>query len=116
MPRRSRKDKTTCPCCGEGRVDRILLSVVDIIVELFGACRISSGYRCRKHNKEVGGSENSAHLYECAVDLVFESDKSKLAAYKVLNKVWDGGLGLYNTHIHLDKMRRRRWQKTTKNS
>lgn len=36
---------------------------------------VSSGYRCSKLNKAVGGAANSDHLYGCAADIHTKSDK-----------------------------------------
>lgn len=30
---------------------------------------VTSGYRCKKHNKEVGGAENSYHMRGMAADI-----------------------------------------------
>lgn len=53
-----------CHCgCGETRIDIRLVKILDDIREHFGnSCIITSGVRCPKHNKEVGGSSTSWHL------------------------------------------------------
>ena len=45
---------------------------------------VSSGYRCIKLNKKVGGVKNSDHLYGCAADIKTTTDK--LAHNK---RLWD---------------------------
>lgn len=61
--------------------------------------KITSGYRCPKHNKDVGGATRSRHAMGDATDI------------KVLNMTPDevandcenfSGLGRYNTFTHLD--------------
>lgn len=53
-----------CHCgCHETRIDIRLVKILDDIREHFGnSCIITSGVRCPKHNKEVGGVSTSWHL------------------------------------------------------
>ena len=80
--------------------------------------RITSGYRCKSHNKEVGGVSNSQHVLGKASDIQV-SDSSPEAIYQVIDTlaeyghVLQGGLGLYNTFTHYDiRKTRARWDKT----
>lgn len=64
---------------------------------------VTSAYRDKEHNKEVGGAPNSRHLYGEAVDIRLPNSAV------LLNKlVWAlavagfTGLGHYSTHIHAD--------------
>jgi len=44
--------------------------------------RITSGYRCHKLNKLVGGSPSSHHVYGCAADIIpISGDTLKLAKW-----------------------------------
>lgn len=62
---------------------------------------ITSGYRCEKHNKAVGGAPRSKHLSGIAVDIiVLPSDR-----FEFLSLATDygfKGIGLAQTFIHLD--------------
>ena len=74
------------------------------------AITINSAYRCKEHNKNVGGSKRSQHLLGKAADIKIKDFTP--------NEVWDivenmltnemlcsfyiGGLGRYNTFTHLD--------------
>lgn len=64
---------------------------------------ITSWYRSPEHNARVGGAKNSRHISGDAVDFYCNHISIK-AIYKALDE-WhgnQGGLGLYNSHIHLD--------------
>lgn len=77
---------------------------------------ITSWYRSSEHNSRIGGAENSRHIYGDAVDFYCRHMKPR-AIYKALDQ-WhgnQGGLGLYNSHIHLDiRGCRARWSGISK--
>jgi hypothetical protein len=59
-----------CPCCGEGGAARVLVLWLDLLRRAWGApVAVNSGWRCRPHNLEVGGSRTSRHLIGCAADI-----------------------------------------------
>ena len=49
-------------------------------------------YRPRPFNVAVGGAANSDHLYACAADLVFPSNRTRLIALGELRPLWTCGL------------------------
>ena len=52
-----------CSCCGVEEMNDTFLTMLDISRGEAGVpFRITSGYRCRKHNTEVGGATHSAHV------------------------------------------------------
>jgi uncharacterized protein YcbK (DUF882 family) len=60
---------------------------------------INSGYRCKKHNEDIGGSPKSQHMLGTATDIVvFDMFPSEVA------KAFDDfdGVGLYPTFVHVD--------------
>jgi uncharacterized protein YcbK (DUF882 family) len=64
--------------------------------------KVNSGYRCKKHNAEVGGSETSSHLKGLAWDV--DCDPSNLR-YRILRAVILSGIsriGIGKGYIHLD--------------
>lgn len=76
------RDEYACPDCGELPPDLYTASgeIADPYICLFdglgiireawgGPLRITSGYRCAKHNEAVGGEHCSSHLFGLALDL-----------------------------------------------
>ena len=64
---------------------------------------INSAYRCPERNKQVGGAENSQHLYGKAADinlknLAFSADMME----KFAEEIGFDGIGKYNSFVHLD--------------
>lgn len=61
-----------CKCgCGLNNIDLKLIKILDEIRTYFNRpIQISSGCRCAKHNKIVGGVANSRHLSGKAVDII----------------------------------------------
>ncbi len=59
-----------CPCCGLNLQQDEIKQIADEIRDHFGRPTIiTSGTRCEKHNKEVGGASNSRHLIGKAIDV-----------------------------------------------
>ena len=63
-----------CPCCGTVKVHRKL---AEALQRLRIACKrpveLTSGYRCARHNAEIGGARNSRHLKGLAADIAVPS-------------------------------------------
>lgn len=59
-----------CRCCGRLVVDaRLVMAVEEIRRVSEVPVRINSGFRCPKHNAEVGGEVNSQHMRGTAADI-----------------------------------------------
>lgn len=59
-----------CPCCKSGRPAALLVYYLEIFRRAWSMpVIINSGYRCEKHNQEVGGAEHSRHMIGCAADI-----------------------------------------------
>lgn len=89
-----------------------LIKILQEIREHFGkSININSGFRTAIHNKKVGGSANSQHLYGLAADIVVsgvEPQKVYDYACKLLPR--SGGVGLYNWGVHIDvRKEKSRW-------
>jgi uncharacterized protein YcbK (DUF882 family) len=82
--------------------------------ELGKPMKVNSGYRCKKHNEEIGGSPNSAHLKGRAVDVsitgLSEEDQVRILGLAFHYNVKGWGINDKKSHfIHLDDTRPRLW-------
>lgn len=89
-------------CCSETTVDLELVDILQEIRNHFGkAVTINSGFRCKAHNKAVGGASKSKHLSGCAADIrVSEVAPSEVA--KFAESIGVKGIGLYGNFVHVD--------------
>jgi len=63
-------EEMACKCCGQVRIDEGFMDRLQYMRENAGfQFKINSAYRCRKHNKRIGGASNSAHTQGRAVDI-----------------------------------------------
>lgn len=90
-------DEFRCKCCGQvgepERIEALVDEVLDPARERYGGkVKVSSGYRCRKHNAEcAGASKTSQHMRSEASDLIAGSpaENLKLAKAIVAGGKWD---------------------------
>ena len=94
--------------CSDGSdplfVDSELVAILQKIRSHFGKpVKINSAYRTPGRNKAVGGTEYSQHLYGMAADIQISGvSPSKIAAYAETLLKNRGGIGIYNTFVHID--------------
>jgi len=92
-----------CRCgCGLDTVDKELIDKLQQVRDKFGPLTVTSGRRCRAHNKRQGGSPNSAHLSGLAVDL--ECSVS-LSRYILVERLMEAGfrrIGIGKNFVHAD--------------
>ncbi|EFC90840.1 Peptidase M15A [Dethiosulfovibrio peptidovorans DSM 11002] len=67
-----------CPCCLTVRLQPELLSRLEALRGRWGPLRITSGYRCPRHNSEVGGVPRSRHMKGAAADVVVSRNRQEL--------------------------------------
>lgn len=90
-------------CCQESIISKRMVDTYQDIRDEYGeaievASAGGSGYRCERHNREVGGAPGSLHKIGCAFDMHCR-DKTKLLRI-VERQVTDGEIGVYDTFIH----------------
>lgn len=89
-----------------------LVTVLQKIRTHFGkAVTVNSGYRTPGYNAKVGGATYSQHLYGTAADIVVAGVAPKtVAAYVEKLMPNKGGIGIYNTFVHVDvRATKSRW-------
>lgn len=69
-----------------------------------GPIRITSGYRCPRHNTAVGGVKDSQHVLGMAADIVSRTlTPEKLAELAAtIPALAQGGIGIYPSWVHVD--------------
>lgn len=102
----------TCPCCKKGGLSIPLLIVLEVIKAHFEGrtVHITSGARCEKHNKTVGGSLRSEHLIteenplSDAADVCVDgvSTQELYLFLKSLPYANLLGIGKYKGRVHID--------------
>ncbi len=91
-------------------VHRLLPNLAQAVRDFLGhGYSPNSAYRSPVHNFNIGGSPKSMHVRGMAIDVPIESreEKQKLIAWARENKV--GGIGVYDTFVHLDLGPQREW-------
>lgn len=68
---------------------------------------VNSAYRTPSHNKKVGGSPKSQHLYGKASDIRVNGmtcEQLREIIFQLIEqgKILDGGVGIYNNFVHYD--------------
>lgn len=98
-----KKEEIECKCCGElEESDTLMLKLVKAREDSGVPFNINSGYRCERHNANVGGVKGSSHTKGYAVDIAITSNSKR---YKILTALIDAGfnrIGVYKTFIHVD--------------
>jgi uncharacterized protein YcbK (DUF882 family) len=98
-------DEFKCPCCGQALMNLDTLSRLDKARHIAGTpFKILSGYRCKKHNKEVGGKDDSAHLKGTAADIACLTPRERYRILMGLFSVGFNRIGIYPKRgfIHVD--------------
>lgn len=99
-----------CRCCGQlGELNniRLLIDALEYLrMQVERVVNVNCGYRCPKHNAEVGGEKNSYHVQGIAADIVIVG-LTPIQMFRQAEKISvfrNGGIGIYpdNGFIHID--------------
>lgn len=98
------RDRFACRCCGRNEIDPRLVGIVRTIEAYVGGpVVVNSGYRCEKHNREVGGSPTSSHLKGLAADLSAPDSRTRYhLVAAAIRGVSITRIGIYKTFVHID--------------
>jgi len=94
------------------RIETRLRNILIRIAKKWGQnLTITSAYRSPAYNRKVGGAKTSMHQRGKATDIVMtgysNSDRAKFIEIAINEGI--GGVGVYNTFIHLDTGGKRAW-------
>lgn len=100
-----------CPCCGRGEkeIDQLLVEKLEVLRENMNAKSIiiTSGYRCKQHDKEIGGTGAGMHTTGGACDIVvYKKNGDRYNSFTIAReaeKIGFNGIGIIdNTACHVD--------------
>lgn len=93
-----------CPCCKKNKTDLFFIHKLDVARDCTGIpFIITSGYRCEKHNKKVGGRDNSSHLVTAAdIEVQRENKQVRFKIVRGLIQVGFNRIGVNHSFIHVD--------------
>lgn len=105
-------ERFACKCCGQNETSEDLIRIVNAIGEdmLTAKLDITSGFRCAKHNQEVGGSPTSSHLLGLAADIgcADSTFRFRLVGAAIRAGVLRIGIGKNFVHVDIDRSKPRR--------
>ena len=115
MNRFFKRSEFACHCgCGFNVVDAELLKVLTDTRKYFNSpITITSGCRCRIHNVNIRGSDNSFHTRGIAADIKVKRVVAD-EVYRYLDRTYPDsyGLGKYLSWTHIDvRPTKARWSK-----
>ncbi len=104
----------SCPCCNLVMLHpKLLVKLIDLRKILEKPVYITSGYRCSRYNREVGGILNSYHCIGLAADIKVK-DINLITLLEACENIDFAGIGLYEkkNFLHLDvrPTKRIRWR------
>ena len=114
-----KEQEFVCRCCGglppfaKENIEALVENVLDPLRERYGKpIVVNSGYRCAKHNREVGGATNSQHMCGEAADIrpttncTNYTNELKLLRQLIIESRKFDQLIVYPTFLHVSWKRR----------
>lgn len=100
-----------CPCCHKCEIDPTALGQADRLRDFFDRkTTVNSGFRCPKHNAEIGGSRRSQHMRGLALDVVVEGVPPLVVGWVTRLLGWRG-VEIHKTFTHIDWRKGRLFRK-----
>ena len=98
-------DEMKCRGCGKLVMDETFMGKLNLARWIAGVpFVVNSGYRCPKHNKEVGSTSDN-HTKGKAADIQCRSGASRFELIKALIGAGMMGIGIGKSFIHADTNR-----------
>jgi zinc D-Ala-D-Ala carboxypeptidase len=96
-----KREEFKCRCCGEEHMGADFLEKIEKAREISGVPYvITSGWRCGKHNKEIGGKSKSEHIYGQGADIVADTSTIRFHIMRGLILAGFRRIGLGENFIH----------------
>lgn len=105
-------DEFKCPCCGLLNVSTPFICKLEEARKIAGVpFKITSGCRCKKYNKKVGGVEHSLHLCTkyapaTACDIYSNIDRRRFIIVRSLIEAGFTHIGIGKDFVHVDNDQR----------
>jgi len=111
-----RLDEFKCKCGRCTMPESVKQNIIRLVTEVLQPLRdqigqpifVASGYRCKDHNRAVGGVPNSQHMLGKAADIVVRNTPAS-RMYKIVDRFMltheppgPGGVGKYPGFTHVD--------------
>lgn len=99
-----KREEFECKCgCGINRVTDEMITIINLARDVADTpFVITSGTRCEKHNKNVGGESESSHMYGLAADIACTDSRSRGMIISALYSVGISRIGIASNFIHFD--------------
>lgn len=96
-----------CGCDYKDFGAEVSQSLIKVLEKIRDACggvplEISSGVRCPRHNRDVGGVENSQHVFGTAADIICPEGMTPLELAMIAEDCGADGIGIYSDFVHID--------------
>lgn len=95
----------SCRHCGLNKMNKAFMEKIDKARSLsYVPFIVTSAYRCKEHNKNVGGVEDSAHTKGLAIDILYKNTHELYVIVESLMSVSDFRIIIYPNQkfIHVD--------------
>jgi uncharacterized protein YcbK (DUF882 family) len=106
------RSEYACKCgCGFDAVDKELNSIQEKTRDKFGPIHNNCACRCLEHNRSIGSKDTSQHIKGMAVDFYINGvELQEIKDYVETLLIDRGGIGIYDTFIHIDvRQKKARW-------
>jgi uncharacterized protein YcbK (DUF882 family) len=98
-----KRSELECKCCGDAHMVPAFMMALDMLREESGfPFIVTSGYRCKKHNKQIGGVLDSTHTKGTAVDIKLPISTGAFHKFIRLATAFGFNIGIYPASVHLD--------------
>ncbi len=98
-----KKKEFSCACCGLDNIEQELVEKLqELRMEYGSPMNITSGVRCRSHNRAIGGAENSSHLFSVAADVAMDDAILRHRFIRTALAMDWKRVGIAKTFVHLD--------------